>query len=545
MMGPIRDRQRQTILDRSGKHRRYSAIPTFYPCYRYFRLKPQPRIDSLNHWRRRDHRGHSWRPNVPSNSSNSSIHWMQRPQESNELHQGAMYPWVVHQWIVAMEFLDLRERSLMLRLNSEFFKLTDNNQVKHLAGDVTWTASIDSLTTLDAQSIPLNHFSEHACLRLSWIRYMKGDRKWGSYFEEMGKWEGQMLYRADDNWLCHPRSKYPKYLAFNNTGWWHALFQHLTHLRGYVFSNRMDLQIPSHMQILSSCRSLTACLVELEITLWDAADYLPCFLNVEAFSALERLEFHFAMVDSHVPNAYLATLLTVLKRLPTPLKSLKLAMPLQWRTQNIDIVDLPISLEHLSVSNLTLVVDRGNANGSVHDNENETQDVYTRLASYFIHLRSLHIERSYPWYKESLHNRTLLVSGEGYSPSFLQQLPFLEECCLTDVLFQCPFEQEYQKYDSYYQIHQLTKFLNENSIRHSCHLKILDLSHIRNALDFTIHSWASTPSLLFPSNLFSLEQLYLPYSRVDLSPIQTWLKHFNIPYTITKKGLECLLVSRF
>src|SRR6185312_7597409 len=134
---------------------------------------------------------------------------------------------------------------------------------------------------------------------------------------------------------------------------------------------------------------------------------------------------------------------------------------------------------------------------------------------------------------------------DEYSPQFLLQLPFLQECCFTNVRFYCPppHNDDERNYCYYYPLRRL--MLAIYPLRQ---LKILDLSHIQNNDYFKIDSWGQeNPHQLIPLINFSLEQLYLPEpdgSRMDFTSIREWLKRFPNPYTITKRS-NCILLSKF
>lgn len=468
-------RARQTPIFRTAKDRRYSAIPRFFACYRRIRLRPSSRKEQ----------------------------GLGRPQT----HENQL----IH-WILVLEFAGLRERSICLRLNRNFLKLTDNHQVKHLSGDIIWSATVDSLSTLHTQYSIATSFSKHAQIRLSWIRHLQEDLDFDAYtFDD--------VYRLD----------YPKIPRFNQLEceWWHVLFVHLAHLRGYSFLNRSHLHCLHHIDILSNNHLLPPIMTELCLKVSYYTDVPHCFLKLENFVSLEKLAIDFAMTN--VSSADLDTLLTVLQNTSTPLKSLKLvAPPILHRDpiqywQYLDVAKLPPTLEHLSLSNIDFKVD-----------SQLFIDPYAKLASHLTGLRSLHIDGAFPFFSSDTGYD---VRG-GYTPEFLSKFPLLEECCFANVVFRCPLASSHY---GYCHIHQLAL-----SIPQFPHLKILDLSQMTHGWHFSLDSWGQkNPSLLFPS-LFPLEQLYLPLSRhpCDVTHIRRWLKSLEIPYTITKRS-DCLLISRF
>lgn len=272
--------------------------------------------------------------------------------------------------------------------------------------------------------------------------------------------------------------------------------------------------------------SFSSGMTELSLTVMFHTDIRSCFFNLKHFYSLEKLEIHFT--DINVYSTDLDILLMNLQSTSTCLKSLKLSLPCvsyededEQDHQYLDVTRLPFSLEHLSVSNLNLFVgemqentDMDSIDNPIDNSISQTRDVYTKLTSYFIRLRSLHVDGSYPYLEGK---DTQLIRREGYSPHFLLQLPFLEECCFTNVFFYCPppspSQDDESNYSYYYQIRRLVLAI------HPLHqLKILDLSHINNKDCFSIESWGQkNPNLIFPFLNNSLEQLYLPDSCMELN----------------------------
>ncbi|AYV86816.1 MAG: hypothetical protein Sylvanvirus10_13 [Sylvanvirus sp.] len=421
-------------------------------------------------------------------------------------------------WILILDFSDLKERSMILRLNRNFRALNENTQVKSLSGEVSWNSTEKSMTSLleyaqrqyvekhstsndleckfDSNFSIAFPFTKHTYVRLGWIRH----------------WNNTCELRS------HPVAGciYLFYLS---------LCRSLPRLNACTLSDSASV-----MELMSSYSGVHLLEFKIEIKYdYQVSSVITQIANMKCLHLLEVIfpkrdagySIGLLTVDySHSHYTKDISKLMVEVQSLTQLKTFKLNGGYSgFHKSSFDVSTIPPTVDSLSVSNLNLY-----CYFIAKD-----VDSITEFALFLDQLRGI----------KSLGIHNCIIPGFNFEEvpfSLLSSLLSLEECSLSGIEL-LP--------DKHVSVLKMLPALID--LLSSCkHLRTLDISHVLNTYVFHINS--SYNSYHFHPQF---KQLFLPSQSIygQISPtsirkVRSHLREGDIPFTITILP-NAILISQF
>ncbi|AYV87127.1 MAG: hypothetical protein Sylvanvirus27_1 [Sylvanvirus sp.] len=484
----------------SRREKRYSALPIFKNCLT--RVIVKPKFKNAKKFGRHSN----------ANSTSCPMIQLSSIQQIN--------------WIIIMEYSDLNERSMILRLNRNFYALTDNNQVQSLSGDVSWNATDKSIQALRMSVTPptLNsidfNFSRDACVRLGWVRHWDRGKNLQHIHSYNGNNETYTMSLTDFD----PANELYDFLC-------HKLHR----LQACVFNGLLSNCILSLPSICEASEKRTSnCFQELTISSLKCTDIPVILHSISKLSSLRFLELNFPLFENRVLDAvHIQNIQNIMQHIQSisSLRTFKLSASTYPRSFShsppIDVSLIPSTVENLSLRNLKLQV--GPATYSLSANER-----LERIFGHLCHIKSLQIDgcRTFRWHDNSALELPLRL---------LTLLPLLEECSLSNILL---------SNDPAYDLLCVLRDISSCS-----RLRIFDISDVHQGEKFHLYS---NSCYIFPIHL---QQLYVPLvvpgsSRYlslpsairfpwrTLAEIRSKFRRAEPPHTIVKLS-NALLISQF